>query len=327
MPSGTIIFELNLTSSRNPGRERVCAWGGQKILKKLNNILVDQRRYVNRVSIHHTHFTRISAVKTIKIALVHVILTPPVLWFQWSFLLLRKVTQKRYCSPVCAGFKASAASSISWQSCEHDSRTMKTRSGSVKKLRAKVVVIPWLTRFCIPIPRVHQQVRDVPVKSVSGTGRPSSARPETSWCEPSPRSIATWVRLDEGCRGWSSAGQWTLRSFRKEWGIITLVFGTNPYYGKFTVNPDHPWYLGLKFMILDLRYITHYYFLSQFLWLLYYITYSRVMSDRGIGQFFENTNSDIIPGFNWVKSTHLRISSFNHLAAPAPPVIYELCCW
>ena len=152
-----------------------------------------------------------------------------------------------------AGFKASAAaSSISWQSCEHDSRTMKTRIG-VKKLRAALVV-PWLTRFCIPIPRVHQRVRDVPVKSVSGTGRPSSARPETSWCEPSPRSIATWARLDEGCRGWSSAGPWTLRSFRKECGIITPAFGTNHYYGKFTVNPDHPWYLGSKFMILDLRY-------------------------------------------------------------------------
>ena len=120
------------------------------------------RRYVNRVSctsafIIHTHFIRISAVKTIKIALVHVMWwsLPLLLVCSRSFMIPMKFlccsaqsnTKKPLFSGVCAGFKASAASSISWQSCEHDSRTtMKTRSSGggisddVKKLKTEVVV-------------------------------------------------------------------------------------------------------------------------------------------------------------------------------------------
>ena len=141
----------------------------KKTPKKLNNILllVDQSsggdmsivcRVRTSAFIIHTHFIRISAVKTIKIALVHV------MWWSLPLLLLvcsrsfmipmkflccsaQSNTKKPLFSGVCAGFKASAASSISWQSCEHDSRTtMKTRSSGggisddVKKLKTEVVV-------------------------------------------------------------------------------------------------------------------------------------------------------------------------------------------
>lgn len=69
--------------------------------------------------------------------------------------------------------------------------------------------------------------------------------------------------------------------------------------------------------------ITHYF--CNTLW---------IMSDRGVGQFFENTNLGIIWGSIWFQlspnSTHLRISSFNHLTIYQHwcwLYTYELCCW
>ena len=64
----------------------------------------------------------------------------------------------------------------------------------------------------------------------------------------------------------------------------------------------------------EVYYNTHY-FLNIFM-----VTYVRVMSDRGVASasFFKiPIRIYLVTTFNRGKSTHLRISSFNHLAAPA----------
>ena len=77
--------------------------------------------------------------------------------------------------------------------------------------------------------------------------------------------------------------------------------------------------------VLLINYYTLFLQVSNTLW---------IMSDRGVGQFFENTNSGIIWGSIWFQlspdSTHLRISSFKHLTIYLPVLVlveYELCCW